>query len=157
MGTHPPSAADVGGPGRNLASLTPPGRRRSRLGAVQQGPTAVPAPSAPCCPRLPLAAAPGIASGLANQRREARFGNFFPLGPGASPPSYGGARREGVREVRAAGPEDGCGEGVQAAPCTRCHASRNTRMPLLYTSGIYPLLLLPKKRQRCSWSKNPGL
>lgn len=121
------------------------------------GPERGPSPVRTSLPASPIGCRARDASGSANQRREARFGNFFPLGPGASPPSYGGAGREGAREVRAAGPEDGCGEGVQAAPCTRCHAPRNTRTPLLYIGGIYPLLLLPKKRQRCSWSKNPGL
>lgn len=46
-------------PAATWLHLPRPGDDDPRQGAGQQGLTAVPAPSAPCCPRLPLAATPG--------------------------------------------------------------------------------------------------
>lgn len=109
-------------PAATWLHLPRPGDDDPRQGAGQQGPTAVPAPSAPCCPRLPLAAAPGTRLARPISAEKRGLETFSPQGPGASPPSYCGVGREGAREVRAAGQEDGCGEGLQAAPCTRCHA-----------------------------------
>lgn len=54
------------------------------------GPDRGPSPVRTLLPASPIGCRARDASGSANQRREARFGNFFPLGPGASPPSYGG-------------------------------------------------------------------
>lgn len=96
------------------------------------------------------------ASDSANQRGEARFGNFFLLGPGAVRSSRGGAWREGRPEARATGPEGGRGEGLPEARCSPCHALWNTRMPLLHTGCFYLLLRLPKNRQRSNWSEKPG-
>lgn len=96
------------------------------------------------------------ASDSANQRGEARFGNFFLLGPGAVQSSRGGARREGPQEARATGPEGGRGEGLLEARCSPCHALWNTRTPLLHTGCFYLLLRLPKNRQRNNWSEKPG-
>lgn len=142
-------------PAATWLHLPRPGDDDPRQGAGQQGPTAVPAPSAPCCPRLPLAAAPRTRLARPISAEKRGLETFSPQGPGALPPSYGGVGREGAREVRTAGQEAGCGEGLQAAPCTRCHAPRNTRTPLLHTGGLYPLALASVGRRtpgfRSTW------
>lgn len=61
------------------------------------------------------------ASDSANQRGEARFGNFFLPGPGAVRSSRGGARREGPQEARATARK----AGVERA-CWRLGARRAT-------------------------------
>lgn len=66
------------------------------------------------------------ASDSANQRGEARFGNFFPLGPGAAEPSHRSGR-EGPQEAPATGREGGrawrgpAGGSVLAVPRTQGH------------------------------------
>lgn len=115
----------MGGPGHNLASLTPPGRRRSRLGTGQQGRSAVPAPSAPCCPRLPLAAAPGrVWLGQSAPRSE--VWKLFPPRPGRVAAKLrwcragGGAGGAGCRPGRRVW-RGRAGGSVHAVPRTQEH------------------------------------
>lgn len=137
-------------PAATWLHLPRPGDDDPRQGAGQQGPTAVPAPSAPCCPRLPLAAAPRTRLARPISAEKRGLETFSPKARArrlqATVVSGGRGRGRCGLLARKTGVERACRRLRHAVPRTQEH-------PHASPSHWWPL-------SACScfcWSKNPGL